>query len=73
MPGATGLLASTLLKSVGKGRPIRLTNFQEEAMSATVYEAPALQEIGDFEELTMCLWDGICHDICGGWAAICIW
>ena len=38
-----------------------------------VYEAPALQEIGDFEELTKCLWNGICHDICGGWAVICVW
>lgn len=42
-------------------------------MSAPVYEPPALEEIGDFEELTQCLWKGICNDVCGGRAVVCVW
>ena len=38
------------------------------------YEAPTLQEIGDFEELTMCLGVGGCTDFlhCGR-AIVCFW
>ncbi|TQF04919.1 lasso RiPP family leader peptide-containing protein [Kitasatospora acidiphila] len=41
-------------------------------MSFTVYERPALQEIGDFEELTTCVPVGSCNDICGWQAPICL-
>lgn len=43
-------------------------------MTTATYEAPALQEIGDFEELTMALDDGSCTDFIGtGWAIVCFW
>jgi hypothetical protein len=43
-------------------------------MSNTVYDAPALRKIGNFDELTMCLGVGGCRDFLGcGYAVICIW
>jgi hypothetical protein len=43
-------------------------------MSANIYEAPALREIGDFDELTKCLGIGSCTDFLGcGRAIICFW
>jgi hypothetical protein len=45
----------------------------EETMSA-IYEPPALQEIGDFDELTKCLGVGSCDDFAGcGYAIVCFW
>ncbi len=42
-------------------------------MSITTYEAPTLRDLGDFEELTKCLWTGRCRDFLGcGRAIICI-
>jgi hypothetical protein len=34
-------------------------------MSAENYEAPALREVGDFDELTKCLGVGSCNDFLG--------
>jgi hypothetical protein len=36
------------------------------------YDAPALQEIGDFGELTKCYPFGSCTDLCGAQAWICL-
>lgn len=42
-------------------------------MENAVYEAPALVEIGDFADLTMCVWWGDCIDFLGcGLAPICV-
>ncbi|GAA3502079.1 aborycin family tricyclic lasso peptide [Streptomyces albogriseolus] len=39
-----------------------------------IYEPPALQEIGDFDELTKCLGIGSCNDFAGcGYAIVCFW
>lgn len=41
-------------------------------MSTAVYEPPALQEIGDFDDLTKCLGIGSCTDFLGcGRAVVC--
>ncbi|MFF4031473.1 lasso RiPP family leader peptide-containing protein [Streptomyces sviceus] len=38
-----------------------------------LYEAPALIEIGDYAELTRCVWGGDCTDFLGcGTAWICV-
>jgi hypothetical protein len=43
-------------------------------MSTQIYEAPALREVGDFDELTKCLGVGSCVDFLGcGRAIICFW
>ncbi|MFE6908571.1 aborycin family tricyclic lasso peptide [Streptomyces erythrochromogenes] len=43
-------------------------------MSVEIYEAPALQEVGDFDELTKCLGTGSCRDFVGcGYAIVCFW
>jgi hypothetical protein len=43
-------------------------------MSAENYEAPALREVGDFDELTKCLGVGSCNDFLGcGYAIVCFW
>lgn len=42
-------------------------------MEHTVYEPPTLTAIGDFTELTLCVWWGPCRDFLGcGLAPICI-
>jgi hypothetical protein len=41
-------------------------------MSTAIYEPPALQSVGDFDELTKCLGVGSCRDFLGcGFAIVC--
>jgi hypothetical protein len=43
-------------------------------MATVTYQAPALQKIGDFDDLTKCLGTGSCYDFLGcGYAVVCFY